>query len=63
MLAKDAAGQTVKVARGLHDLSEMEGVKVLLSLSLFFDNMSSFLPIYGNKRILTIFFLTSLLSR
>ena len=35
MLAKDAAGQTVKVARGLHDLSEMEGVKVLLSLSLF----------------------------
>ena len=35
MLAKDAAGQTVKVARGLHDLSEMEGVKVLLSLSIF----------------------------
>ena len=28
MLAKDGAGQTVKVARGLHDLSEMEGVKV-----------------------------------
>ena len=34
MLAKDVAGQTVKVARGLHDLSEMEGVKVILSLSL-----------------------------
>ena len=28
MLAKDGAGETVKVARGLHDLSEMEGVKV-----------------------------------
>ena len=28
MLAKDGADQTVKVARGLHDLSEMEGVKV-----------------------------------
>jgi len=28
VLAKDAAGQTVKVARGLHDLSEMEGVKM-----------------------------------
>ena len=35
MLAKDAAGQTVKVARGLHDLSEMEGVKVLLPLLLY----------------------------
>ena len=28
MLAKDGAGETVKVARGLHDLSEMEGVKM-----------------------------------
>ena len=28
MLAKDGAGETVKVARGLHDLSEMEGVKI-----------------------------------
>jgi len=28
VLAKDGAGQTVKVARGLHDLSEMEGVKM-----------------------------------
>ena len=46
MLAKDAAGQTVKVARGLHDLSEMEGVKVLLSLLLFFGSMNSFLPIW-----------------
>merc|ERR1712062_869254 len=28
VLAKDGAGETVKVARGLHDLSEMEGVKM-----------------------------------
>ena len=47
MLAKDAAGQTVKVARGLHDLSEMEGVKVCTFITFtFFGSMNSFLPIW-----------------
>ena len=36
MLAKDGAGQTVKVARGLHDLSEMEGVKVYFKCFVYF---------------------------
>ena len=32
MLAKDGAGETVKVARGLHDLSEMEGARMKLAV-------------------------------
>ena len=36
MLAKDGSGLTVKVARGLHDLSEMEGVKVFVNSTIVF---------------------------
>jgi len=32
VLAKDGAGLTVKIARGIHDLSEMEGVKMNLAV-------------------------------